>query len=55
MPFWLPVVWSFTSTRLAEVGTPSIVCSPERVMFPVVAHATMVFGVPPDAIAMSCW
>ena len=44
MPFWLAVVWFFTSTRSpATTETPSMVCAPDRVMFAVVA-AWGVFG-----------
>lgn len=40
MPFCDDVLWFFTSTRLDDVVTPSIVCSPDNVMLAVVAHAT---------------
>ena len=40
MPFWVAVDWSLTRTRLAEVVTPSIDCSPDRVMLAVVATRT---------------
>src|SRR5688572_28959169 len=38
MPFSRPLVWSLTRTRSSgTTATPSIVCSPESVMFAVVA------------------
>ena len=41
MPFWLPVLWFFTSTRSpATTDTPSMVCAPLSVMFAVVAART---------------
>lgn len=44
MPFCEPVDWFLTKTRsLATTLTPSIVCSPESVMFAVVATRTDAF------------
>ena len=49
MPFCDWVDWFLTNTRLADVVTPSIVCSPDNVMLAVVATNTAAFVFKPWA------
>ena len=44
------MLWFLTKTRLADVVTPSIVCSPDSVIFAVVAHKTGALVFRPCAI-----